>query len=232
MPTIIRRSSLPFLALIIAFTTIYYFYSRYNVFFHLSSYTTPQRPANDQRVHWSPQPDRYPVKEYTKLPIGKPAQIPKVQSDPPKESEEQKKIRLKRRDAVKESFQHSWEGYKKHGWLRDEVTPLTGGYRDTFGGWSATLVDSLDTLWIMGFKKDFEMAVAAANTIDFTTTEAKEINVFETTIRYLGGFLAAYDISNQKYPTLLKKATEVAELLMGCFDTPNRMPISRWDWKK
>lgn len=84
----------------------------------------------------------------------------------------------------------------------------------------------------MGRKKDFEIAVAAANTIDFTTTEAKDINVFETTIRYLGGFLAAYDVSGQKYEVLLNKAMQVAELLMGCFDTPNRMPISRWDWKK
>lgn len=133
---------------------------------------------------------------------------------------------------MKESFLHSWTGYKEHGWLRDEVAPISGQYRDTFGGWAATLVDSLDTLWIMGFKQDFEVAVAAAETIDFTTTEADIINVFETTIRYLGGFLAAYDISEGKYPGLLKKAVEVGELLMSCFDTPNRMPISRWDWKK
>jgi mannosyl-oligosaccharide alpha-1,2-mannosidase len=133
---------------------------------------------------------------------------------------------------VKESFKHSWEGYKKNAWLRDEVTPLTGQYRDTFGGWAATLVDSLDTLWIMGLKDDFALAVKAIEEIDFTTTETKEVNVFETTIRYMGGFLAAYDISGGKFPVLLTKAVEVGELLMSCFDTPNRMPISRWDWKR
>ncbi len=84
----------------------------------------------------------------------------------------------------------------------------------------------------MGFKEDFEQAVKAAETIDFTTTEADFINVFETTIRYMGGFLAAFDVSEQKYPTLLAKAVEVGELLMSCFDTPNRMPISRWDWQQ
>jgi mannosyl-oligosaccharide alpha-1,2-mannosidase len=83
----------------------------------------------------------------------------------------------------------------------------------------------------MGLKEDFEIAVAAADTIDFTTTEQDLINVFETTIRYLGGFLAAYDTSEGKYPSLLKKAEQVGELLMSCFDTPNRMPITRWDWQ-
>jgi len=94
------------------------------------------------------------------------------------------------------------------------------------------LVDALDTLWIMGMTEEFEIAVIASQEIDFTITEEKDINVFETTIRYMGGFLAAYDISGGKYPILLAKAVEVGELLMSCFDTPNRMPISRWDWKK
>jgi len=84
----------------------------------------------------------------------------------------------------------------------------------------------------MGLKDEFEVAVRAIEEIDFTTTEEKDINVFETTIRYLGGFLAAYDVSEGRYPVLLAKAVEVGELVMSCFDTPNRMPITRWDWKK
>ena len=155
-----------------------------------------------------------------------------MQAKQPAEDAKQKEERLKRRAAVKESFSHSWEGYKEHAWLRDEVAPLSGKWKDTFGGWAATLVDSLDTLWIMGMKDDFELAVAAVQEIDFTTTDEKDVNVFETTIRYMGGFLAAYDISKGKYPTLLAKAVEVGELLMCCFDTPNRMPITRWDWQK
>ncbi|KAL1987482.1 hypothetical protein VTN96DRAFT_3409 [Rasamsonia emersonii] len=84
----------------------------------------------------------------------------------------------------------------------------------------------------MGLKDEFEKAVAALDQIDFTTTDDKDINVFETTIRYLGGLLAAHDLSDGKYPVLLKKAVEVAELLYGAFDTPNRMQMSRWEWKK
>lgn len=133
---------------------------------------------------------------------------------------------------MKASFVHSWHGYKQHAWLMDELKPVSGGGRDTFGGWAATLVDALDTLWIMGLHSDFEQAVKALDHLDFSYTPEKDINVFETTIRYLGGFLGAYDISGQKYPRLLEKATEVAELLLGAFDTPNHMPVSRWPWRE
>ena len=112
------------------------------------------------------------------------------------------------------------------------MTPHTASYQDTFGGWAATLVDSLDTLWLMGLKEEFEEAVAAALTIDFTTSDTHTINVFETTIRYMGGFLGAYEVSGKKHPELLDKAVEVGELMMSAFDTPNRMPITRWNWAR
>ena len=78
---------------------------------------------------------------------------------------------------------------------------------------------------------EFDEAVKAINKIDFTTCAIDEINVFETTIRYLGGFLAAYDLSGGKYPQLLAKAREMGEMLYVAFDTPNRMPITRWNFK-
>ncbi|KAK9774250.1 putative Glycoside hydrolase [Seiridium cardinale] len=184
-------------------------------------------------IRWKKPPARYPVKKLTPLPTKQPAApIPKVQATKPEEDEAAENKRLKRLAAVKASFQHSWGGYKKYGWLKDEVTPVSGNYKNPFGGWAATLVDSLDTLWIMGLETDFTMAVKACDYIDFTTTQAKDINVFETTIRYLGGFLAAYELSGKKHSNLLAKAKEVGELLMGAFDTPNHMPVSRWNWRK
>lgn len=83
----------------------------------------------------------------------------------------------------------------------------------------------------MGLKPDFEDAVAAVNAIDFSTCTLTELNVFETTIRYLGGFLAAYDVSDRQYPTLLQKAWELGHMLYAAFDTPNRMPVTRWNFK-
>ena len=176
-----------------------------------------------------PAGQKNPLASLIPLPSGTPARIPKIQKKLSKAIN--KADRLARRDAVKNTFVHSWNGYKDHAWLHDEVTPLNGGYLDTFGGWAATLVDSLDTLWLMGMKQEFEEAISALDKIDFSTTEEEQLNVFETTIRYLGGFLGAYDISGQKYPMLLRKAVEIGDFLYGAFDTPNRMPVTRWRWK-
>ncbi|KAK1759937.1 putative glycoside hydrolase [Echria macrotheca] len=162
------------------------------------------------------------------LPTGNTQRLPKVQATFRKESIAQKQTRLARRDAVKNTFVRCWESYKTNAWMSDEVAPISGGSRNPFGGWGATLVDSLDTLWIMGMRSDFERAVAAAVNISFETAATDEINMFETNIRYLGGFLSAYDLSGDK--RLLRKAKEVGDMLYAAFDTPNRMPITRWRW--
>ena len=179
-----------------------------------------------------PSGGHYPVKSFISIPTGKPVKIAKLQQALESETSNAKAERLERQAVVKASFLHSWQGYKKHAWLKDEVTPVKAGFINSFSGWAATLVDALDTLWMMGLKEEFEDAVKSLDKIDFSTTESEDINVFETTIRYLGGFLGAYDISHQQYPKLLEKATEVGDLLYGAFDTPNRMPVTRWKWQK
>ncbi|KAI1497166.1 glycoside hydrolase [Biscogniauxia marginata] len=184
-------------------------------------------------VRWKKLPARYPVETLATLPTDTPAKpIPRVQAPKPEEDATTRQERMNRLAAVKDSFTHSWQGYKKQAWGHDEIKPLSGEYKDPFGGWAASLVDSLDTLWIMGMKDEFEAAAEACNNIDFTTTMARDINIFETTIRYLGGFLAAYELSEKKYPKLLTKAIEVANLVMSAFDTPNHMPITRFPWRE
>ena len=194
-----------------------------------SKFAGPAPTAEDEYIDWSRVPQHYPVKSLRPFPKGPPLDLPKIQYDFTTESSEAKAVRLQRLKAVRESFAHTWEGYSKHAWMKDEVAPLSGGYRDSFGGWAATLVDSLDTLWIMGFEKDFQQAVKDAAKINFSRPSGDGINVFETTIRYLGGFLAAYDLSGEK--VLLDKAKELGEVLYFTFDTPNRMPKTPWYWK-
>ena len=55
--------------------------------------------------------------------------------------------------------------------MRDELTPLTGGGKDTFGGWAATLVDALDTLWIMDMKVEFWDAAQGAASLDWAVVQ-------------------------------------------------------------
>ncbi|KIV92481.1 hypothetical protein PV10_03775 [Exophiala mesophila] len=155
-------------------------------------------------------------------------QNPRIQHKFPAETAREKQTRLTRLDHIKEATLHAWTGYRKHAWMKDELMPVTGGHRTTLGGWAATLIDSLDTLWLMGLKDEFEEAVQAAATIDFDESATIPVNVFETTIRYLGGLLGAYDVSGGKYPILLRKALEVGDMLYLAFDTPSRMPITRW----
>lgn len=181
---------------------------------------------------WRDVPIRNPVPNFTPLPTEPNVDIPRVQHTFEQESDDEKADRQLRLAAVKEAFLHSWEGYKQGAWMQDEIAPISGVPKSTFGGWGATLVDSLDTLWIMGLKKEFELAVRELAHVRFTTTSLVKINVFETTIRYLGGLLSAYDLSGHQYGVLLDKAIELGDMLYATFDTPNRMPVTHWNWQK
>lgn len=181
------------------------------------------------KIHWTQLPDHFPVPtdKLIQLPTGKPKIIPKVQYDFKKEGlADEKKL-----DAIRKVFSFSWSGYRKNAWMQDELSPMSGKYRNPFNTWGATLVDTLDTLWMLDLKEEFEEAVEAVGKIDFTTSPRNDIPLFETVIRYLGGLVAAYDISGEKHRVLLDKAVELADILMGAFDTPNRMPMTYYLWK-
>lgn len=190
------------------------------------------RPAATSTIHWKSQVEHFPVAtgDIIKLPTGTPVSIPKIQHTFDDETSDAKRSREKRQMIVKEEFKKAWGGYKKYAWLHDELSPVSGKFRDPFCGWAATLVDTLDTLWIMGLEEEFEEAAKAVDLIDFTSSPRADIPMFETTIRYLGGLLAAYDVSGGKHKSLLDKAVELADILMGAFDTPNRMPVLYYRW--
>ncbi|KAL2890873.1 glycoside hydrolase family 47 protein [Ceratocystis lukuohia] len=193
--------------------------------------------TSTSKTHWVKPTEHFPVakESYITMPTGSPKAIPKIQFDfPQTEDPAAKALRQNRQHAVLLEMKHAWSGYRTYAWMHDELAPNTFTYKDPFCGWAATLVDSLDTLWIMGLHDEFDEAAKAVKLIDFTWTKRHEIPVFETIIRYLGGLLAAYDVSggaNGEYPVLLEKAIELAEILMGIFDTPNRMPILYYQWQ-
>lgn len=170
---------------------------------------------------WTHAKQYFPVDPLTPLPKGKPEKLPLVQHQFSKTHTEDATTK-QRREAVREAFIRSWKSYKDHAWLHDELSPVSGGFKDPFGGWAANLVDCLDTLWIMDLKEEFYEAAAAAVRLDWSVTTESGINLFETTIRHLGGLLGAYDLSNE--PALLEKAVELGNMLYMAFDTPNRVP--------
>lgn len=174
---------------------------------------------------WSTPPRVHNIP--TKIPS-----ISSIQASFPRESAAAKAVRLERQGRVKEAFQHAWKGYKEHAWLHDEVMPISGGQKDSFVGWAATLVDSLDTLYILGMKDEFEEALKALEQINFSKPNADRVPVFEITIRYLGGLLGAWDISDNKYPILVEKAKQLGDLLYRAFDTQNGIPVPYYSWEK
>jgi mannosyl-oligosaccharide alpha-1,2-mannosidase len=176
------------------------------------------------------RPERFGTERIIQLPQGKPVPIPRIQYRFPHETPIARTERQRRASAVKDAFLHAYGGYKKHAWAKDELAPVTGSFKTPFCGWAATLVDSLDTMLIMNLQDEFQEALEEVGKIDFTGTEGCMINLFETTIRHLGGLLSAYDISGAKHGILLTKAVELAEILYTAFDTPNRMPSPHYIW--
>ncbi|XP_073166670.1 mannosyl-oligosaccharide 1,2-alpha-mannosidase IB isoform X2 [Lepidochelys kempii] len=69
-----------------------------------------------------------------------------------------KDIREKR-DKIKEMMKHAWENYRQYGWGHNELKPIArkGHSTNIFGNsqMGATIVDALDTLYIMGLHDEF-----------------------------------------------------------------------------
>ncbi|XP_021738295.1 alpha-mannosidase I MNS4-like isoform X2 [Chenopodium quinoa] len=137
------------------------------------------------------------------------------------------------RDEVEEMFFHAFNGYMKHAFPRDELKPKSCGGEDTLGGYALTLVDSLDTLALLGDKERFAFSVEwLGNNLRFDIN--KTVSVFETTIRVLGGLLSAHLIASDyatgmRIPSyenqLLHLAEDLAYRLLPAFDTPTGIPF-------
>lgn len=179
---------------------------------------------------WSQWEPHYPVESFQPLPSAKATKLPKIQHTPIRPHKFEIAVQERRLTEVKRVASKAWKSYRQYAWMQDELMPISGGSVNTFGGWAATLVDSLDTLWIMGMKTEFNEAVRAIVELDWASYHGKACNVFETTIRHLGGLLAAYDLSKEK--ALLEKAVELGDLLYTGFDNPSHIPPFWLDFEK
>ena len=154
----------------------------------------------DTVVHNDDKPNEYgiidtagdgEVKPFKNLPLN----INRVNILPlDKQNERQKK--------VVEAFKHAWEGYRKYAWGHDELLPVSKSHSEWFGV-GLTIVDSLDTMLLMNLAEEFQQArdwVASSLSFD----KKVDVNLFETTIRVLGGLLSAYHLSKDE--VFLRKA--------------------------
>ena len=157
----------------------------------------------------------------------------------------------------KEMFYHAYKSYMKNAFPADELKPLSckGRYRDhlpslndvndVFGNFSLTLIDSLDTLFIMGYIEEFDSATKRiVDEISFDSDVI--VTTFETNIRVIGGLLSAHLLAkifqasnlslNQHYllwykDQLLDLALNVGYRLLPAFSSPTGLPYRRINLK-
>lgn len=130
--------------------------------------------------------------------------------------------------AVQQAARHAWDGYRACAWGEDELQPLscTGVH---WLNLSLTMVDSLDTLHLLGMRQEFEEAAGwVVDQLDVGAPAA--VNLFETTIRILGGLLSAQALSAASHPALSRrlaeKAAELGARLLPAFSSPSGVPFS------
>ncbi|XP_059383312.1 ER degradation-enhancing alpha-mannosidase-like protein 2 isoform X1 [Carassius carassius] len=137
------------------------------------------------------------------------------------------------RDRIKSMFYHAYNSYLDNAYPYDELRPLTCDGQDTWGSFSLTLIDALDTLLILGNHTEFQrVATLLQDTVDFDTDV--NASVFETNIRVVGGLLSAHLLSKRAgmeveegWPCsgpLLRMAEDAARRLLPAFQTPTGMP--------
>jgi ER degradation enhancer, mannosidase alpha-like 2 len=130
-------------------------------------------------------------------------------------------------------FQHAYNGYLKYAHKYDELRPLSCDGINTWGSYSLTLVDALDTLAVMGNFTEFRRVVDVL--LEKSNFEIDiNVSVFETNIRIVGGLISAHLLSHKAgldlepgWPCngpLLRLAEDVAKRLLPAFDTKTGMP--------
>lgn len=143
--------------------------------------------------------------------------------------EEIENYRLK----TKSMFYHGYDSYLRHAYPYDELKPLSCSGQDTWGSYSLTLIDALDTLLVLGNTSEFQRITnLLEQTLDFDMDI--NVSVFETNIRVVGGLLSAHLLAPRAGVTveegwpcqgpLLRLAVDAAERLLPAFNTPTGMP--------
>lgn len=130
-----------------------------------------------------------------------------------------------RKNQVKATFLESWNDYVSHGWGNDVYGPVSHKSKNIGQkplGW--IIVDSLDTLILMDCQDELEDAKSWVDT-ELNYDVEVEVNVFETTIRMLGGLLSAHYLSKEDDTTYLEKAVELGNKLINAFDTSTGIPV-------
>ncbi|KAK7790855.1 hypothetical protein R5R35_010728 [Gryllus longicercus] len=142
------------------------------------------------------------------------------------DGEDRDPVTRERRAKVKEMMRHAWDNYVRYAWGKNELRPISkrGHSGSIFGSGSlgATIVDGLDTLYIMGMHEEFKQGRDwIAESLDINSLSI-DLSVFETNIRFVGGLLACFALTGDVM--FRDKAAQIAEKLLPAFQTQTGIP--------
>ena len=151
-----------------------------------------------------------------------------------------------KRSAIATTLKWAYDGYMKV-FPADELDPLSGHGLEWFHV-ALTAIDAVDTFALVGLDEEFEFVKEFVKSGKPIFTSAGRSSVFESTIRIMGGFLAAHHLEQKSskieattttdnkgddFTTnfyFLEKARELADKLKVAFNTPTGIPRTDVDF--
>uniref|UniRef100_A0A671DT57 alpha-1,2-Mannosidase n=1 Tax=Rhinolophus ferrumequinum TaxID=59479 RepID=A0A671DT57_RHIFE len=124
------------------------------------------------------------------------------------EIEDSQSLVRTQREKIKEMMRFAWQSYRRYAMGKNELRPLTkDGYEgNMFGGLSgATVIDSLDTLYLMELKEEFQEAKAWVEENFHLNVVTGEASLFEEV-------------------SCCFRAIKLGEKLLPAFNTPTGIP--------
>jgi mannosyl-oligosaccharide alpha-1,2-mannosidase len=127
---------------------------------------------------------------------------------------------------VRAELLRGWQAYTRLAWGHDELHPVSGTFGEFFDPdhpVGLTIVEALDTLYVMGLDDELAAGVTwITDHLDFRGIR-RNVQVFETNIRMVGGLLSGYLATGA--PALLEQARTIADILLPAFvESPTGAP--------
>jgi len=135
--------------------------------------------------------------------------------------------RLEGRALARKMFFHSYNSYIDNAFPADELRPISCEGTSSYGGYSLTMIDTLDSLVVYDHLDEFINKVSwVSENISFDVD--RNVSVFETNIRILGGLLSSHllaeDLIMDYDGSLLDMASDLGERLLVAFSTKTGIP--------
>jgi hypothetical protein len=92
---------------------------------------------------------------------------------------------------------YAWQNYKTYAWGKNELSTDSEGVVDGTHSLGLTIVDSLDTLYLMNLTSELQDATDWIRN-NFTINVNGQVSALQLNVRFIGGFLSAYTLTKEK----------------------------------